>query len=160
MKLSFCNRKCCSVIIQKYSIHEHKRRRINKKAGVFIYDNFQKKVLLIQSKGNLWGMPKGTFEEGESSVECAIRETFEETGIKLNPCQLGKCYHIYEQANYFFVSLPIQDVEIQKSLDNDVNGIGWIHIECLQELVNEGIIRLNHHARLCFGFFLKLNLKA
>ena len=43
MKLCYCNNKCCSIIINKYSIKEHKRRRINKKAGVFIYDSLRKK---------------------------------------------------------------------------------------------------------------------
>ena len=149
MKLCYCNNKCCSIIINKYSIKEHKRRRINKKAGVFIYDSLRKKVLIVQSKGNLWGMPKGTFEDGESSKDCAIRETFEETGIILSYDQLGKCFHIY---------MPLRDVEIKHSIDNDVSGISWINIHCLQHLVHNKIIKLNHHAKLCFKFFLNINL--
>jgi len=157
MKLCYCNNKCCSIIINKYSIKEHKRRRINKKAGVFIYDSLRKKVLIVQSKGNLWGMPKGTFENGESSKDCAIRETFEETGIILSYDQLGKCFHIYDQANYFFINMSLRDVEIKQSIDNDVSGIGWINIHCLQHLVHNKIIKLNHHAKLCFKFFLNIN---
>ena len=84
MKLCYCEYKCCSVIIKSYTLRNHKRRIINKKAGVFIYDSIKKKVLVIQSKGNLWGLPKGTFEKNENSIECAIRETYEETGIQLS----------------------------------------------------------------------------
>ena len=58
MKLCYCEDKCCSVIIKSYTLRNHKRRIINKKAGVFIYDSIKKKVLVIQSKGNLWGLPK------------------------------------------------------------------------------------------------------
>ena len=157
MKLYYCRNKCCTMLINKYSIKEHKRKRINKKAGVFIYDSHRGKVLLIQSKGNLWGMPKGTFEENENSIDCAIRETREETGISLQRNQLGECYRIYDQANYFFVNMEVRNVELDYSFNNDVNGIGWINIECLNELVNSGQIKLNHHAKLCFQYFLNKN---
>ena len=31
-----------------------------------------------------WSLPKGCIENNESFVDCVIRETFEETGLKLN----------------------------------------------------------------------------
>jgi ADP-ribose pyrophosphatase YjhB (NUDIX family) len=42
-------------------------------------------VLLVKpfEKLNLWGIPKGHLNENESYVDCAIRETFEETGVKV-----------------------------------------------------------------------------
>jgi 8-oxo-dGTP pyrophosphatase MutT (NUDIX family) len=40
-------------------------------------------VLLVQhSHGNHWSLPKGHPEEGESEVETASRELFEETGLR------------------------------------------------------------------------------
>lgn len=33
-----------------------------------------------------WGLAGGKVEEGESTQEAAIRETFEETGIRVNAC--------------------------------------------------------------------------
>ncbi len=40
-------------------------------------------ILLVRpsSVKNVWGIPKGHIEENESYQECALRETFEETGI-------------------------------------------------------------------------------
>lgn len=44
------------------------------------------KYLLVHATGakdNKWGIPKGKQEEGESLMDTAIREVFEETGIDL-----------------------------------------------------------------------------
>ena len=39
MKLCYCEDKCCSVIIKPYTLRNHKRRIINKKAGVINFDS-------------------------------------------------------------------------------------------------------------------------
>ena len=54
-------------------------------AGLAIIYN--KKVLLLHTQGrslmHSYGIPKGGIEEGESNLEAAIRETYEESGIKV-----------------------------------------------------------------------------
>ena len=50
-------------------------------------------ILLVHPTGASWkdprmGIPKGKIEDGENILEAALRETFEETGIKLEPSQL------------------------------------------------------------------------
>ena len=42
------------------------------------------RVLLVQHKPGHWSFPKGHVEEGESDQETAIREVFEETGIRIS----------------------------------------------------------------------------
>lgn len=46
-------------------------------------------ILLVRQKGDLTGqhlsIPKGLIYEGETPLEAAIRETYEETGLKLSP---------------------------------------------------------------------------
>ena len=38
---------------------------------------------MIQSiYGKSWSFPRGKINKGESELDCAIRETFEETGVK------------------------------------------------------------------------------
>lgn len=60
-------------------------------AGVaIVYDN---KILLVHPTGASWkrgtcGIPKGGMEEGEDSREAALRELYEETGIRLSAGQL------------------------------------------------------------------------
>jgi 8-oxo-dGTP pyrophosphatase MutT (NUDIX family) len=60
-------------------------------AGIAIkYDG---KILLVHPANGSWvrpimGIPKGKIESGEDVLEAAIRETVEETGIKIRPDQL------------------------------------------------------------------------
>lgn len=51
-----------------------------KSCGIIVFDN--DKVLLIKHNGGHISFPKGHVEDGETSKETAIRETFEETGIE------------------------------------------------------------------------------
>ena len=51
------------------------------------------RILLAQRQGTgyadgQWHMPSGHLEEGESATECAAREGYEETGIKIDPSSL------------------------------------------------------------------------
>jgi 8-oxo-dGTP pyrophosphatase MutT (NUDIX family) len=52
-------------------------------AGGVVVRNAQ--VLLIVSKSGHWRLPKGRLEPGETSVQAAIRETREETGVTGEP---------------------------------------------------------------------------
>lgn len=60
-------------------------------AGSFIEHN--NKILLLKRApekkgGGKWGLPAGKLEPGESTLQAAIRELFEETGIEAFPHQL------------------------------------------------------------------------
>ena len=41
------------------------------------------KYLLIQNRNGIYGFPKGHVEKGESETETALREVYEEVGIKV-----------------------------------------------------------------------------
>lgn len=43
--------------------------------------NPQGKVLLVQEYGYYWGLPRGHIENGEGSLDAAVREIYEEAGI-------------------------------------------------------------------------------
>ena len=40
-------------------------------------------VLMVQNRRGLWSTPGGHLDVGESPAECAVRETFEETGLQV-----------------------------------------------------------------------------
>lgn len=52
-------------------------------AVTFTRDDGQVKYLIIQNLKGIYGYPKGHMEAGETEQETALREIFEETGIKV-----------------------------------------------------------------------------
>ena len=55
-----------------------------KACGIIIFRGFPREYLLVkQSMSMLWNFPKGHVDKGESEHETALREVFEETGLKV-----------------------------------------------------------------------------
>jgi tRNA nucleotidyltransferase (CCA-adding enzyme) len=59
-----------------------------KSCGAIVFrngtDNSPRRYLLIlQAKSKVWGFPKGHVDDGESEYDTALREVFEETGLKV-----------------------------------------------------------------------------
>lgn len=158
-----CNKGCCIIKQRDYTeIKPHIRRHgICKKAGVFFYDPKNRAVLLVQSRGQLWGPPKGSVEDdkNETDLECAIREAREETGIKISAGDLlsTEKLSIKNRASYYFMEKTIADVSVQGPKNNDANGISWIKISCLLRQLEEGRMFLNQHCKLLFKKFLGIN---
>jgi ADP-ribose pyrophosphatase YjhB (NUDIX family) len=55
-------------------------RRIKKAGGVVI--NKDGKILVVAQRHNTWSLPKGGVEDGETDLEAAKREIYEESGVK------------------------------------------------------------------------------
>ena len=143
-----CKQDCC---ILRYCICEDyvipiKYYKKRKKAGMFIYDPVSDEILIVQSRWNLWGCPKGSLEEGETYESCAIREVNEETGISFSKENLGKRFKIYGNAVYFYMKVDKNQYIIQ-NLDNDdeITGIGWIKKDCFKDLIETGKISVTKH---------------
>ncbi len=53
-------------------------------ASTFVIDRYNKKILLVKHKKfNKWVQPGGHIEEDETPEEAAVREVFEETGLRI-----------------------------------------------------------------------------
>ena len=53
-------------------------------ASVFVINRIEKKILLVKHKKfNKWVQPGGHIEQDETPEEAAIREVYEETGLKI-----------------------------------------------------------------------------
>lgn len=55
-------------------------RKTRSAGGVVV--NQKGKVLMVDQKGTSWSLPKGHIEEGETELEAAKREIYEESGVK------------------------------------------------------------------------------
>lgn len=157
MQTYTCKKGCCKILINivKHNHSFNYRQKQNKrKAGVFIYDPAENRILLVQSKGNLWGSPKGTLELNETEVEGAIREVKEETGLVVNPYYFTRYTKIKGRSIYYYLEKKTCDVEVQNCKSQDANGITWIKLECLMDCVKNGNITLSQHCRMVFLNFL------
>lgn len=73
--------------IKKYFdfVNEHKHLEFRRSAGLAIV--WQGHVLLVHTTGRGfkkgYGIPKGGVEASETELQAAVRETFEETGLKI-----------------------------------------------------------------------------
>ncbi len=97
----------------------------------------QTKYLLVQHLAGHWGFPKGHAEIGESPVESACREFFEETGIKASEFDSNN----FLEENYEFVKngksiskkvryylMFIDEVKIFKQ-DEELSAADWLTYE-------------------------------
>jgi 8-oxo-dGTP pyrophosphatase MutT (NUDIX family) len=152
-----CKDGCCKIHIKNYKFTPRYYDRKPYKAGVFIYDPIQDRVLLVQSRGHLFGPPKGTLKEGEEILDCAVREVKEETGIEINSKDLIDFITIKNRSTYYYLEMDTCDIKVQNNgneLSNDANGITWIKIKCLEKMIKEGNIVLNHYAKIVIRQFI------
>jgi ADP-ribose pyrophosphatase YjhB (NUDIX family) len=154
MQTYICKTGCCKIQIKTYK-HQKKFHRNYRKAGVFIYDPKQEKVLLVQSRGHLWGPPKGSLNFEEQDRNCAVREVKEETGLNVSYDDFTKAMKISKRAIFYYLEMDACDIKVQDSIENnDANGITWIKISCLEKSIKDGNIVLNNYAKLVFAHFL------
>ena len=76
---------------------------LEKSCGVILYTNIHGKrhYLMIESKDNVFGFPKGHIEGNETEKECAVRECIEETSINptLQPFFRKKIQYVLPNGN-------------------------------------------------------------
>lgn len=160
METYSCPNKCCLLKIKQYDRNSSFTSTQNRKAGAFIYDPKTDKALLVQSRGHLWGIPKGTMKYGESERQCAVREVKEETGLDISPENFTRALRINQCALYFYLEMDECDINVQGHItDNDANGIGWIKLDCLQKCIENGNMTLNQHCRIIFERFKSREFK-
>lgn len=117
-------------------------------ASAYVIDPETKKILLVKhKKWNKWVQPGGHLEHNEFPEEAAIRETFEETGIKIK--LLGERFPREEDfikplgiqknrtetgihLDFIYPAIPINHKEL--IISNESTNIGWFSREQLETL--------------------------
>src|ERR1700679_2302529 len=97
-------------------IDESKRIPTKKQvvAGFVVYRKTSDgiKFLLLYRRGNYWNFPKGHFEPGETSIDAALRELEEETGIKKSELRIAPNFRAYERFYFKVGNQGIYDTVI------------------------------------------------
>ncbi len=70
------------------------------------------KFLLLYRRGNYWNFPKGHFKPGERSIDAALRELEEETGIKKSELRIIPNFRAYERFYFKIGNEGIYDTVI------------------------------------------------
>ncbi len=111
-------------------------------AGGVVF-NSQKEVLFIY-RSEIWDLPKGKIDRGETERDCALREVEEETGVEgLNITEeLKSSYHIYWhhskwylKKTYWFFMETSSDEALKPQLEEDITEARWMNSrECSEAL--------------------------
>lgn len=111
-----------------------------KKCGIIYNDKSKNLFLLVFGKKSFkWGFPKGHMENNESEEETAIREFYEETGIKVFKEQLLEKIR-FKNNVYFYVTHD--NINPQHVIIHDTNEIlktEWFSMEQILNLPRDTI---------------------
>ena len=115
-------------------------------AGVLVAD--RGRLLLVRRKlppyAGLWSMPAGFMEYGESPSGCAVRETFEETGLRV---RLGPLVGVYSgeddpRTHAILIVYRAASFAGRPVAGDDASEIGWFPLGRLPKLA----FRAHHRA--------------
>jgi 8-oxo-dGTP pyrophosphatase MutT (NUDIX family) len=117
---------------------QHYKPRSHKVFGV-ICETGEKKYLLVRGKrSGKWSFPKGHMEGKESALECALRELYEETGVRLEGRTYASSVKLSrntegKNSEYFVFKI---EHEIPASVNdrNEIIEVGWFSIEDMRNM--------------------------
>lgn len=117
--------------------------------GTIVLD--QNRVLLGHATGrNYWDIPKGGIEENETPKECAIRETFEETGYKVKNedlVDLFQCGYTKKKDLHLFFYTG-EKIQVQDLFCAERDGIvefdefKYVHVSELEQYVAPSMFKV------------------
>jgi 8-oxo-dGTP pyrophosphatase MutT (NUDIX family) len=101
------------------------RTKENHSVGIILFRHFPRslKYLLIKQHQGHWGFPKGHIEAGERFIDTAIRELYEETGIKKISFLRKK---IFLRDDYYFKK---ETVKVHKIVDYFIAGTETVKVK-------------------------------
>jgi phosphatase NudJ len=93
------------------------------------------RFLLVQERKHdeAWYLPAGRVEPGESLLEAAARETFEESGVDVRLIGLLRIEHTVRRRSarlrVFFLAEPRGDTRTKQEADRESLGAAWVSVE-------------------------------
>ncbi|MFA5886383.1 MAG: NUDIX domain-containing protein [Patescibacteria group bacterium] len=111
----------------------------------FIFDENNKILLCHRCDYDLWNLPGGTMETGESPWECVVREVREETGLKVEITRLAGIYNKPDKGELVF-SFICRVVGGQLTLNEEADKIGYFNIKDIPANISQKQIARIHDA--------------
>lgn len=100
-----------------------KPARNNNKCGVIVFRRKDNRFLIVKNRtSQFWGFPKGHQEDGETTIETAIRELKEEAGISIKDTDI--IYSLKKRSWYLYVVLL--DNVFVKIDNNEICEFKWV----------------------------------
>lgn len=93
-----------------------------KSCGVILFRSDPQLSFLLMKHPHRYDLPKGHVESGETELECALREMWEETGIAINQVRLAPDFRFEER--YYPIEARFGSERVEKTL---VIYLGWVH---------------------------------
>ena len=116
----------------------YKTPKVDVRAVVF---NEKDQILLIKEKvDGKWAMPGGWADVGYSPAEVAIKECFEEAGLKVEPTRMLAVLDKQKQNmppafEYVYkIFLECKKLDDNISVGSETIDVGWFHVDGLPEL--------------------------
>ena len=117
----------------------------SKRAGCIIYDPDTKKFLLVQTLGQhlKWGPPKGRYEKFDKTLfNCAIRETYEETGLKIIEKNEDCEYIVANHCTFFIIKINkniyknLEKLGPRECASDEIRRAEWHSINEINKFIN------------------------
>lgn len=125
-------------------------KRQSKRCGIIFHYNGHY-LCVVQRASGLTGFPKGSLYARESYENCALRELYEETGLKLNYSRIKSSRRILTHQNHIYFVVQASTLEIVNVISNgthpvDENEILQVEWLTLAELKQRAIASFTKEA--------------
>ena len=104
------------------------------------------KILLVKGRtNNKWSFPKGHREKNESSIHCALRELYEETGISISSLcvDFSKIpYKKFKVGGYYIVELEDEIIPSPRDT-NEIGEAKWMSSDEITECIHNQVANID-----------------
>ncbi|MGD6801371.1 NUDIX hydrolase [Rossellomorea aquimaris] len=97
-----------------------------------VFDELEKRVLMVKNAGSVWTLPGGAVETGETLEEAVIREVKEETNLTVEVEELlavNEAFFLKKEVHPLFFTFKTRSILDQEEIEE----IQWVDIETADE---------------------------